>query len=72
MSRSSVTVAETIDAPAVRACSLHVWLLVGSGVVAAAQIGKAIIFVPMIRDELAQRWASAPVASPAGWAFDDP
>src|SRR5438876_9719524 len=33
--------------------SLHIWLLVGGGVVAAAQIGKAIIAIPMIRSELA-------------------
>jgi len=32
---------------------LHVWLLIGSGVVAAAQIGKAIISLPMIRTDLA-------------------
>lgn len=32
--------------------SLHVWLLIGTGVVAAAQIGKAIISVPMIRSDL--------------------
>ena len=30
----------------------HVWLLIGSGVVAAAQIGKAIISVPLIRADL--------------------
>ncbi len=33
--------------------SLQVLLLIGSGVVAAAQIGKAIISVPMIRSDLA-------------------
>ena len=32
---------------------LQVLLLMGSGVVAAAQIGKAIISVPMIRSDLA-------------------
>jgi MFS family permease len=32
---------------------LHVLLLIGSGVVAAAQIGKAIISLPMIRTDLA-------------------
>jgi len=31
---------------------LSLWLLIGSGVVAAAQIGKAIISVPMIRSEM--------------------
>jgi MFS family permease len=31
---------------------LSVWLLIGSGVVAAAQIGKAIISLPMIRSEM--------------------
>src|SRR5919204_353952 len=35
-----------------RARKLQVMLLMGSGVVAAAQIGKAIIAVPMIRSEL--------------------
>jgi predicted MFS family arabinose efflux permease len=42
----------TPDAAA-HAESLHVLLLIGSGVVAAAQIGKAIISVPMIRSDLA-------------------
>jgi len=32
---------------------LYVWLLIGSGVVASAQIGKAIISLPMIRTDLA-------------------
>lgn len=32
---------------------LDVWLLIGSGVVASAQIGKAIIAMPMIRADLA-------------------
>ncbi len=36
-----------------RAGKLQVLLLMGSGVVAAAQIGKAIIAVPMIRSDLA-------------------
>jgi predicted MFS family arabinose efflux permease len=36
-----------------RAGSLHLWLLIGAGVLAAAQIGKAIISVPMIRSDLA-------------------
>jgi predicted MFS family arabinose efflux permease len=31
---------------------LHVWLLIGSGVIASAQIGKAIISMPLIRAEL--------------------
>jgi DHA1 family inner membrane transport protein len=31
----------------------HVWLLIGSGIVAASQIGKAIISLPMIRVDLA-------------------
>jgi MFS transporter, DHA1 family, inner membrane transport protein len=35
------------------AWSLHAMLLIGSGIVAAAQIGKAIITVPMIRGDLA-------------------
>jgi MFS transporter, DHA1 family, inner membrane transport protein len=35
------------------AWSLHVLLLIGSGVVASAQIGKAIISVPLIRSDLA-------------------
>src|ERR1700704_3463420 len=38
---------------AARAGKLQVLLLMGSGVVAAAQIGKAIISVPLIRSELA-------------------
>jgi DHA1 family inner membrane transport protein len=38
---------------AARAGRLYVLLLIGSGVVAAAQIGKAIISVPMIRSDLA-------------------
>src|SRR5712672_1620358 len=38
---------------AARAGKLQVLLLMGSGVVAAAQIGKAIISVPMIRSDLA-------------------
>src|SRR5438876_11473614 len=37
---------------AARAGKLQVLLLMGSGVVAAAQIGKAIIAVPMIRSDL--------------------
>ena len=37
----------------VSARSLHVSLLIGSGVVAAAQIGKAIISIPMIRADMA-------------------
>jgi predicted MFS family arabinose efflux permease len=31
----------------------HIWLLIGSGVVAAAQIGKAIISMPLIRADMA-------------------
>jgi len=38
---------------AARAGKLQVLLLMGSGVVAAAQIGKAIISIPMIRSDLA-------------------
>jgi MFS transporter, DHA1 family, inner membrane transport protein len=36
-----------------RAWSVHATLLIGSGIVAAAQIGKAVITVPMIRGDLA-------------------
>src|SRR5881275_2878763 len=36
-----------------RARGPHVLLLIGSGVIAAAQIGKAIISVPLIRPDLA-------------------
>jgi predicted MFS family arabinose efflux permease len=36
-----------------RTWNLHAVLLIGSGIVAAAQIGKAIITVPMIRSDLA-------------------
>lgn len=37
-----------------RAGNLQVLLLMGSGVVAAAQIGKAVIAIPMIRTDLAR------------------
>jgi len=40
-----------IEAPWARRS--HVWLLIGSGVVAAAQVGKAIISIPIIRSEMA-------------------
>jgi len=36
-----------------RVWSLHATLLIGSGIVAAAQIGKAVITVPVIRGDLA-------------------
>jgi MFS family permease len=36
-----------------RAGNVRVLLLIGSGVVASAQIGKAIISIPLIRDDLA-------------------
>ncbi|AMN41473.1 MFS transporter [Rhodoplanes sp. Z2-YC6860] len=39
--------------PAARAHRAHEWLLIGSGVVAAAQVGKAIISIPLIRSDLA-------------------
>lgn len=42
---------QTVDVTGAR--KLHVWLLIGSGVVAAAQIGKAIISLPMIRTDMA-------------------
>jgi hypothetical protein len=32
---------------------VQIWLLIGSGVVAADQIGKAIISMPMIRTDMA-------------------
>ena len=32
---------------------IHIWLLIGSGVIAAGQIGKAIISLPLIRSEMA-------------------
>jgi MFS transporter, DHA1 family, inner membrane transport protein len=38
---------------AVRTRKFHVWLLIGSGVLASAQIGKGIISLPMIRIDLA-------------------
>jgi DHA1 family inner membrane transport protein len=38
---------------AARAWRLHALLLIGSGVVASAQIGKAVISVPLIRSDLA-------------------
>jgi len=37
----------------VRAHRFHVALLIGCGIVAAAQVGKAIITIPLIRNELA-------------------
>jgi predicted MFS family arabinose efflux permease len=40
-----------IEAPCAR--RIHIWLLIGSGVVAAAQVGKAIISIPIIRTEMA-------------------
>jgi dipeptide/tripeptide permease len=49
---TATTKTASIDAcasvAAARAGSLYVWLLIGTGVLAAAQIGKAIISVPMI------------------------
>jgi hypothetical protein len=45
-----------------RAWRLQVLLLMGSGVVAAAQIGKAIIAVPMIRSDLAALRQDRPFA----------
>ena len=42
-----------IAGKAARAWSLHVSLLIGSGVIASAQIGKAIISIPLIRNDLA-------------------
>jgi predicted MFS family arabinose efflux permease len=57
MSHSKLTAsAESIGLrSSVEACAgkLQVLLLIGRGVVAAAQIGKAIISVPMIRSDLA-------------------
>jgi MFS transporter, DHA1 family, inner membrane transport protein len=43
---------QTTDGPG-RVWSAHVLLLIGSGVVASAQIGKAIISIPLIRNDLA-------------------
>jgi len=47
----------SIDPPisdkAARAWSLHVSLLIGSGIIASAQIGKAVISIPLIRNDLA-------------------
>jgi DHA1 family inner membrane transport protein len=51
--RSRVTSAEDARIAAERARQFHVWLLIGSGVVAAAQVGKAIISIPLIRSEMA-------------------
>jgi uncharacterized protein YjiS (DUF1127 family) len=39
--------------PVARPHRAHEWLLIGSGVIAAAQVGKAIISIPLIRSELA-------------------
>ena len=44
---------------AARARRFHVWLLIGSGIVASAQIGKAIISIPMIAKEMALGFAGA-------------
>jgi predicted MFS family arabinose efflux permease len=52
MWRTHVTASESIRIEASGARRIHVWLLIGSGVVAAAQIGKAIISIPIIRDEM--------------------
>jgi predicted MFS family arabinose efflux permease len=51
----AVVVASAEDSmiAAERARRFHLWLLIGSGVVAAAQVGKAIISVPLIRGEMA-------------------
>jgi MFS transporter, DHA1 family, inner membrane transport protein len=56
MSPSRPTANASIGAPtsheAAGTWSPHVLLLVGSGIVAAAQIGKAVISIPMIRSDL--------------------
>jgi MFS transporter, DHA1 family, inner membrane transport protein len=44
---------EKLGIETVRTRKFHVWLLIGSGVLAAAQIGKGIISLPMIRIDLA-------------------
>ena len=49
--------AASIDPPisdkVARAWILHASLLIGSGVIASAQIGKAVISIPLIRSDLA-------------------
>jgi predicted MFS family arabinose efflux permease len=47
------TPAPSSASEAARPARAHVWLLIGSGVVAAAQVGKAIISIPLIRTEMA-------------------
>jgi MFS transporter, DHA1 family, inner membrane transport protein len=51
--RSRVASAEDARIAAKRAHQFRVWLLIGSGIVAAAQVGKAIISIPLIRSEMA-------------------
>jgi DHA1 family inner membrane transport protein len=57
MNRKLVANAASIDPPisdkSARAWRLHVSLLIGSGIIAAAQIGKAVISIPLIRNDLA-------------------
>lgn len=53
LARHSRPIGSRISDQAVRAGSPQVLLLIGSGVVASAQIGKAIIAAPMIRSDLA-------------------
>ena len=45
--------ADRLKPSLIRAGNVRVFLLIGSGVVASAQIGKAIISIPLIRDDLA-------------------
>jgi MFS transporter, DHA1 family, inner membrane transport protein len=49
--QAKMTTAEGVEAASAR--RLHVSLLIGSGVVAATQVGKAIIAAPMIRHDFA-------------------
>jgi hypothetical protein len=50
---NAASVDPAISDKVARAGKLQVLLLMSSGVIAAAQIGKAIIAVPMIRSDLA-------------------
>jgi MFS transporter, DHA1 family, inner membrane transport protein len=50
---ADVTTAARSTSEAINVHWACIWLLIGSGVVAAAQVGKAIISIPLIRSEFA-------------------
>jgi hypothetical protein len=53
LAANTVPIARAASHKAACAGKLQVLLIMGSGVLAAAQIGKAIVLVPMIRSDLA-------------------